>query len=161
VNTSAVRTIVLDAGVDIRRPIEDVFDYCVDLGHETEWNPALRRIEGLTPGRPRLGTCYVAEFADGQRMHISYRGIERPSSWTTSGVSERLEATSHGVLTSDGDVTHLEVHLEVRPRGPLRYLGPLLRPFVARRERRNLANIKALLEAELAAVEADPAPSAT
>jgi hypothetical protein len=147
VKAPAVRPIVLDTAVDIRRPIEDVFDYCVDLCHETEWNPSLRRIEGLTPGRARTGTRYVAEFSDGQRMVISYRGVDRPSSWTSAGVSDRLEAVSHGELTTDGISTHLDLHVEVRPRGRMRFLSPLLRPLVSRRERRNLANIKAQLEA--------------
>jgi uncharacterized protein YndB with AHSA1/START domain len=145
-NTKTKRTIVFDTGIDIRRPIEDVFDYCVDLAHEPEWNPHLRRIEGLTPGRPRAGTRYVAEFDDGQRMVISHRGVDRPCGWTTAGASDRLEARSRGSLTSDGGITHLDVHMEVRPRGYLRFAGPFLRPLVTRRERRNLANIKAQLE---------------
>jgi uncharacterized protein YndB with AHSA1/START domain len=147
VSTWTDEPIVFDTDVDIRRPIEDVFDYCVDLAHEPEWNPHLRRIEGLTPGRTRVGSRYVAEFDDGQRMVISYRGVDRPCGWTSAGVSERLEATERGELTSDGEVTHLSLHFEVRPRGTLRFAGPLLRPVVARRERRNLAKIKAQLEA--------------
>jgi uncharacterized protein YndB with AHSA1/START domain len=143
VKPSTERPIVLDAGVDIRRPIEEVFDYCVDLAHEPEWNPDLRRIEGLTPGRPRAGSRYVAEFEDGERMVISYRGVDRPCGWVSAGASDRLETTSRGQLTSDGEVTHLELHVEVRPRGPIRHARSLLRPFVARRERRNLDNIKA------------------
>jgi hypothetical protein len=155
VNASNARTIVLDTGVDIRRPIEDVFDYCVDLGHEPEWNPEVRRIEGLTPGRPRLGSAYVAEFADGQRILISFRGLERPSCWTTEEVSDQLEAISHGELTSDGETTHLELHLEIRPRGALRLLGPLSRLVLAHGERRHLDAIKARLEAELEQLPVD------
>jgi uncharacterized protein YndB with AHSA1/START domain len=161
VRLTTERPIVLDTGVDIRRPIEEVFDYCVDLAHEPEWNPHLRRIEGLTPGRPRAGSRYVAEFDDGQRMVISYRGVDRPCGWISAGASDRLEATSRAQLTSDGDVTHLELHVEVRPRrGLLRYAGGLLRPVVARRERRNLANIKAQLEALATEVERAVEPAA-
>jgi hypothetical protein len=146
VHRPSPRTIVLDTGVDIHRPMEEVFDYCIDLGHETEWDPHIRRVEGLTPGRPRLGSRYVAEFHDGHRMIVRHDAVDRPCAWRSSGMSDRLTATLSTELTARGEVTRLREHLEIEPRGALRYAGPLLRPLLARRERRNLAALKRALE---------------
>jgi hypothetical protein len=154
------RSIVLDTGIDIHRPMEEVFDYCVDLGHETEWDPHLRRVEGLTPGRPRLGSRYVVEFHDGHRMVVRHDAVDRPSAWRSSGSSARLDATVTTELVRRGEVTRLREHLEITPRGPLRYAGPLLRPLLARRERRNLAALKRALETQHDTTEIAPIPAA-
>jgi uncharacterized protein YndB with AHSA1/START domain len=34
--------IVVEAEVDIKRPPDDVFDYCSDHRHEPEWNPMMK-----------------------------------------------------------------------------------------------------------------------
>jgi len=52
--------------VEIARSPEDVFDYCVALAHEPEWNPKARHVVKLTDGPVGLGTRFEAEFLKGR-----------------------------------------------------------------------------------------------
>lgn len=60
----------VDNAVEIARSPEDVFDYCVDLAREPEWNPKARRVEKLTEGPIGLGTPFEAEFLTGNATTI-------------------------------------------------------------------------------------------
>jgi hypothetical protein len=44
--THARVLVVVENTIDIRSSRKDVFDYCVDLTHEPEWNPKAKRVEG-------------------------------------------------------------------------------------------------------------------
>jgi hypothetical protein len=72
---------VVENTVDIRSSPEEVFDYCVDLTREPEWNPNARRVEKVS-GPTGLGTRYEAEFL---------KGNPRPSIWCASNA--RLPGT--------------------------------------------------------------------
>jgi hypothetical protein len=141
------RRLVVDTGVDIHRPIETVFDDGVDLTHGTGFEPSCRRVESLTPGRPRPGSRYVAELAGGERLVVRHEQLDRPVRWSSSASSSHLRASLVTELAArDGEVTRVRRHLEVEPMGVWRYARPLLRPWLVRRERRCLAAVKRTLE---------------
>jgi uncharacterized protein YndB with AHSA1/START domain len=100
VTTEGPRGAVIENAVEIRRPPEDVFDYCTDLGREPEWNPRTRRIEKLTGGPIGLGTRYEGEWVKGDPMTIEFVRFERPTVWASVGRSRRLVATSESPESS-------------------------------------------------------------
>jgi hypothetical protein len=53
-----VEAAVVENEAEIRRPSEEVFDYCTDLTREHEWNPKTRRVEKLTGGPIGAGTRF-------------------------------------------------------------------------------------------------------
>jgi hypothetical protein len=59
------RAAIVENTVGIESSPEDVFDYCVDLSHQSERNPKLRRVAKLTDGPLGVGTRYKAEFTPG------------------------------------------------------------------------------------------------
>jgi hypothetical protein len=61
---------VVENTVDIARSAEDVFDYCVDLTREPEWNAKAKRVEKLSAGPIGLGTRHEAEFLKGNPTAI-------------------------------------------------------------------------------------------
>ena len=75
---------VVENAVDIARSPEDVFDYCVDLTREPEWNPKARRVEQVTAGPIGLGTRYEAEFLKGNTTTIEFVRFEHPVAWASS-----------------------------------------------------------------------------
>jgi uncharacterized protein YndB with AHSA1/START domain len=146
VTTEGPRGAVIENAVEIRRPPEDVFDYCTDLGREPEWNPRTRRIEKLTGGPIGLGTRYEGEWVKGDPMTIEFVRFERPTVWASVGRSRRLVATSESHVSKTPAGARLVTRVELEPRGALRVLRPVLGRVMRRREERNLLAIKATLE---------------
>ena len=138
--------VIVENAVDIRRSPEEVFDYCTDILREPEWNPRTRRVGKLTEGPIGLGTRFEGEWIKGNPMVIEYVRFERPTRWASVGRSTRLDARSEGRVSATRHGTHLTIRMELRPRGLLTLLLPLMRRTMHRREDRNLATIKAILE---------------
>lgn len=139
--------VVVEAGVDIRRSPEDVFDYCSDPRREPEWNPMMKRIVKVTDGPIAVGCRFTPEFAKGPTMVLECIGYERPSAWAFTGDSHALKATSWGRVVPTSEGAHLVMRMELEPRGLLRLATPLLRRCVTSMFPRDVDNIKARLEA--------------
>jgi uncharacterized membrane protein len=137
---------VVENAVDIARSAEDVFDYCTDLTREPEWNPKAKRVEKVTAGPIGLGTRYEAEFLKGDPMTIELVRFERPIAWKSVGRSRRLDAKGEGRVSATEEGARLVVRMELRPKGTLRLLLPVLGRFMHKQEERNLAAIKDVLE---------------
>ncbi|HEU0248026.1 MAG TPA: SRPBCC family protein [Gaiellaceae bacterium] len=137
---------VVENAIDIGRSPEDVFDYCTDLTREPEWNPKAKRVQKLSAGPIGLGTRYEAEFLKGSPMTIELVRFERPVAWESVGRSRRLDAKGEGRVSATEDGAHLVMRMELRPKGTLRLLLPILGRFMHKQEERNLAAIKQALE---------------
>jgi uncharacterized protein YndB with AHSA1/START domain len=138
--------VVVEAEVDIKRPPEEVFDYCSDHRHEPEWNPMMKRIDKLTGGPVGAGTQYAAEFVKGPPMVMECTRYERPATWSVTGDSPILKARGGWRVLPTADGSHLVVRVEMEPHGLLRLAGPLLRRREQPMFERDLNNIKARLE---------------
>lgn len=132
--------------IDIARSPEDVFDYCVDLAREPEWNPKAKRVEKITDGPIDLGTRFEGEFLKGNPMTIEYVRFERPVAWETSGHSRRMDAKGKGRISATAHGARLMMRMELSPKGALRFLLPILGRFMYQQQERNLAAIKQALE---------------
>jgi len=132
--------------IEIARSPEDVFDYCVDLAREPEWNPKARRVEKITDGPIGLGTRFEAEFLKGDAMTIDYVRFERPAVWETLGRSPRLKVKGEGRISATERGARLAMRMELSPKGALRLLLPILGRFMHQQQERNLAAIKQALE---------------
>jgi Polyketide cyclase / dehydrase and lipid transport len=137
---------VVENAIDIARSPGDVFDYCTDLTREPEWNPKAKRVEKVTDGPIGLGTRYEAEFLKGNPMTIELVRFERPVAWETVGRSRRVDAVGEGLVSATEEGARLLMRMELRPKGTLRLLLPILGRFMHKQEERNLVAIKEALE---------------
>jgi hypothetical protein len=136
----------VESVTEIARSPEAVFDYCVDLAREPEWNPKARRVAKLTDGAIGLGTRFEAEFLKGDAMTIEYVRFERPVAWETVGRSPRLDVKGAGRIAATEHGVHLVMQMELHPKGSLRLLLPILGRFMHQQQERNLRAIKKVLE---------------
>lgn len=141
--------VVVEAEVDIRRPPEEVFDYCSDHRHEPEWNPVMTRIEKLTDGPVGAGTRYAAEFAKAPPMVMQCTRYERPAAWFVVGESRALTARGGWRVLPAADGSRLVMRTEMELHGALKLLAQLLRRRMQPMFQRDLNNVKARLEAAL------------
>jgi uncharacterized protein YndB with AHSA1/START domain len=149
--------VAVEAAVDIRRSLEDVFDFVSDPRREPEWNPMMKRTVKLTDGPIGVGDRFTTEFANGPAMVLECIGYERPRSWAFKGESRALKATSEGRVVPTPEGAHLAMRMTVEPRGLLWLATPLLRRRLISMFPRDVDNIKVRLEADERAEPGDPA----
>ncbi len=119
------------ATVRSRRPAAETFDYLATFSNAADWDPGVLAGEQLDPGPVTVGTRFrlVVPFL-GLRMPLtspvtSYQPGHEVVLAATSGL---LRATDKIVVTGAAGGSAVSYEAEVRLRGPLRPLGPLLRP---------------------------------
>ena len=61
---------------------EELFDYCVDLRNELEWNPTVISMEKLTDGPIGVGTRYLARWKGApSAIEVTCVEFDRPRRW--------------------------------------------------------------------------------
>ena len=140
--------------VVINRPAAEVGRYLADIERQTEWSD-MTVSRKLTEGPVRAGTRAYGEVAMGPvklgwtwevidvdpERGMSYRTISKSS----LGMDGSLRLSPEGPTA-----TRVDAVVEVRTRGVLRVLEPLLRGEITRNEAGELDRLKAVLEREAA-----------
>ena len=119
------------ATVESRRPATETFGYLATFSNAAEWDPGVLAGEHLDPGPAGAGSRFrlVVPFL-GLRMSLTHEVIRCVPGRevllaATSGV---LRSTDQIVVTGGADDSTVSYDAEVRLRGPLQVLDPLLRP---------------------------------
>jgi uncharacterized protein YndB with AHSA1/START domain len=139
---------VIESEADIGRPPEDVFDYCSDHAHETEWNVKMTGVRRLDDAPIGVGARYRMEFVTGPPMTSECVRFERPHVWEMVGESRALRSAWRGRIGPRADGSHLTLRMEIQLRGVLRLATPFLRRRMQPELDRDIARIKARLEGE-------------
>ena len=119
------------ATVPSHRPAAETFTYLATFSNTAEWDPGVLAGEQLDPGPVRPGTRFrlVVPFL-GRRMPLTYHvtSYQPGHEVVLAATSGLLHATDTIVVTSVAGGSAVSYEAEVRLRGPLRLLDPLLRP---------------------------------
>src|ERR1044071_8232539 len=139
-------TVVIEAGADIRRSAEEVFDYASDPASEPEWNIRVKRVQKLTGGPAGVGTRYRIAFTQGPPAISECVRFDRPGYWEHAGESKIISSGCSGQVVAKDDGSHLLLRMQLRPRGLLRLALPLVRRRMQRELARDVVTIKVRLE---------------
>jgi uncharacterized protein YndB with AHSA1/START domain len=142
------RLAVIEAEADIQRSPEEVFDYCSDHTHEPEWNSKMKDVEKLADTPIGLGTRYRMGFTSAPSVISECVRFERPSVWEMVGRSRVMRFGWRGRVLPTGDGAHLILRMEIQLHGLLGVAAPLLRRRMRPELERDIATIKAKLEAQ-------------
>jgi hypothetical protein len=119
------------ATIESRRSAAETFRYLSTFSNAVDWDPGVLAAEQLSPGPVGVGTRFrlVVPFL-GRRMPLTYEVTRYApdSAVDLAAVSGILRATDRIVVTAGADGSIVGYEAEVRLRGPLRVLHPLLRP---------------------------------
>jgi hypothetical protein len=140
----------IEGGIVIGRPVDVVFDYVADQSNEPQYNPQMVRAEKITSGPVRKGTRFRSAVASRGRtveMLIECTGYDRPKLLATTttmaqadiGYTLRFEPIPAGTL--------MRWSGQVRPKGALRLLGPVITWLGIGQEQRIWTALKQHLEA--------------
>jgi uncharacterized protein YndB with AHSA1/START domain len=113
--------------IRIAAPVERVFDTAADSRNEPSFNPAMTGVELLTPLPIGLGTRFRARMGKaGGEMLVELTEFERPHRLSSRTASSMMETTEGLTFAAEGDGTVMSWDWQVRPKGWMRMLGPLV-----------------------------------
>jgi len=141
--------------VTSRRPAAETFAYLAVFSNAAIWDPGVLAGEQLDPGPVGPGTRFrlTVPFL-GRPMPLTYRitSYDHGRRVVLTATSRLLHATDTIAVSGGADGSAVSYEAEVRLRGPLQVLDPLLRPgFRAVAERAAAGLARALSQ--------DPAPT--
>jgi hypothetical protein len=149
----------IEGKILIYRPPEEVFDFAADSRNEPSFNPAMTGVELLTPLPIGLGTRFRARMGRaGTPMLVELTEFDRPHRLGSRTTSAMMQTSGALTFAADGDSTVMSWDWQVRPKGWMRMLSPLVRPLGGRMERRIWTSMKRYLENTAAQPVTRPAP---
>jgi Polyketide cyclase / dehydrase and lipid transport len=133
----------------INRPVEEVFDFVADERNEPRYNPRMRDAEQVSEGPIGVGTRFRTELETMGRtmpMVVEFTGFERP--WRLGSVTRSSMMDTEGALTFEPvpGGTRMCWSWDVRPRGALKLMAPIVGVIGRRQEQSVWGNLKRLLE---------------
>jgi len=141
-----VRALSYNIETLIRRPAEDVFDFCSDLHSELRWNPRVKYVEKLTEGPVGVGTRYRAQWANSGPTVVEVVQFDRPRSWETHTNARGMSIRFQGTVTDAAPGARYTADLELRPRRLARLVAPLALWAMRRQDQQNMRRIREALE---------------
>ncbi len=141
---------LIESGVDIARPPEDVFSYVTDPSRFGEWQSGVvsGHIEG--DGPPGVGSrCMMTRRIGGSdRTSTSeITEISPPRSWAIRGIDGPIRANVNVTVTplQDGGQSHVTIQLDFQGYG----MGKMLLPMVVRQARKEVPQSCQILKQRL------------
>lgn len=140
---------VVEGEIVIARPVEEVFDFVADQRNEPRYNARMLRAEKLTDGPLGAGTRFRAEIEGRRRpveMTIECTEYERPRRLASTTHLSAMEIRGGLAFEPVLEGTRMRWRWNLRPRGLLKLLGPLVVRMGRRQEQEVWTSLKRLLE---------------
>lgn len=130
----------------IERPAEEIFDLLADIRRNPEWCPAFTGSEKLTDGPVGRDAVFRTSMRGMGDLQIRITRYERPRRiWFTTS-AKAAEIRHNFVLMPRKGGTRVEQEIDVRPRGVLRMVAPVMALMLRRSVQSNTAALKTYLE---------------
>ena len=126
----------------IRRPPQDVFDYCSDLRSELQWNPNVKYVEKLTDGPVGVGTRYQAQWSNSGPTAVEVVQFDRPRGWETQATARGMGVRFRGTVTDAPSGARSTADLELHPKGLAWVVAPLALLAMRRQDQQNMRRIR-------------------
>lgn len=139
----------IEGEILIGRPIEEVFDFVADQRNEPHYNPRMIRAAKITGGPVGKGTVFrsaAKSMGRAAEMRIELTGYDRPARLASRTIMR--QADMEGMLTFEPAPpgTRMRWSWQVRPKGAVRLLAPLITWMGRRQEQTIWASMKRYLE---------------
>jgi len=140
--------------VSVDRPVEDVWEFISNFENTTRWSRNVLEARQTSNGPLGIGsTLQTAVKAFGRRRTADYRVTEyEPNhAFAFTVTSGPMTSRARYSVEPAGAGTRLTASGEAETKGLYRLLAPILLRTLKRHSREDLANLKRLLEASVAA----------
>jgi uncharacterized protein YndB with AHSA1/START domain len=133
----------------INQPVELVFDCVADQRNEPNYNPQMLRSEMITDGPIGVGTRFRATTQSGRReveMLIEVTEYQRPRRFGSRTTMSSADIDGGLTFEPVNRATRMSWSWDVRPKGSLRLLAPLVARLGRRQEQTIWTALKDQLE---------------
>ena len=123
----------LQGSLDVGRPPDIVFDTVAD--ERNVYDPSVLHADKLTKGPLGVGTRFwsvVRGWRAPVETIVTITGFDRPRRLHTMTSAAGVDIASEMTFSAQGRGTRILWRCDLRPRGVLRLLGPLLGPVAKR-----------------------------
>jgi hypothetical protein len=141
-----MKTLSYSTETVIRRPLEDVFDFCSDLRSELQWNPKVKYVEKLTDGPVGVATRYRARWSNSGPTTVEVVGFDRPRSWETTTRARGMMIRFRGTVTDAAPGARYTASLELHPTRLAWLVAPLALLAMRRQDQHHMDRIREALE---------------
>lgn len=143
-------TINLRESIEIHRPVEEVYDYVVNVENVQKWQPAVSEVKRLTAGPIRVGTKFSeVAMMMGRRIQttceITHLEPNSTVAWNATSDGPMEYQTTY-TFEAIGSSTRLKIAGAFRGKGLWRLLEPILKGELKKESRHELAAMKAIIE---------------
>jgi Polyketide cyclase / dehydrase and lipid transport len=133
--------------ITVSRPVDAVFDFVADECNEPRYNAPTVRAEQISEGPIGEGARFYTELRMMGRtmpMVVEFTGYERPS--RLASVTRSPMMRTEGALTFEpvDEGTRIHWSWDVRPRGAMKLMAPLVGMLGPRQERETLGQPQAV-----------------
>jgi uncharacterized protein YndB with AHSA1/START domain len=140
----------IDGEIVIDRPVDVVFDYVAEQSNEPQYNPQMVRAEKITAGPVGAGTKFRSAVASRGRtaeMLIEITGYDRPHRLASATTMQQADISYTLTFEPAGSGTRMRWSGQVRPKGAVNLLGPLIAWTGRHQEQRIWTSLKQHMEA--------------
>jgi hypothetical protein len=139
----------LSATVIINRPDVEVFDYVMEVSHDSQWRSGVVEAGYTSDGPIGVGTTGFDRIeANGREMMATWTTIEfEPGEfarWTLD--SGPIRGTGGYICIQAGHDTRFTLEAHIRPAGWYRLFGPIFGMIGRRQNRADVRKLKTILE---------------
>src|SRR3712207_2399300 len=113
----------------VDRPVEEVFALMADVRNETRWNTQVSRAELLTSEPVAKGSRFMT-VNRGQEYAAEIVEFLPDEAVTFEVTGKQMDITARMTFTGDGSTTRMHGTFELRPKGPMKLLLPVLGPAI-------------------------------
>lgn len=123
------------------------FDLMADVRNETRWNATVSVAELRSEGPIREGSKFLTVYR-GVENEVTLTEFDRPERLVVVAANDRMEIdTTYTFAVSNGG-TRLVVATDVKPKGLISVLSPLLRLYMRREVAKKYATVKRAIESQ-------------
>jgi len=139
----------MSATIDINRPVAEVFDYVMEVTHDTEWRTGV--VEAAFTSNEPLGlgtTGFDRISANGREMVSEWTVFEyEPGKLTRWNLdSGPIRGSGGYTCERSGDGTRFTLESYAKPAGWFRLMGPIFTRIGRKQNNADVQKLKAILE---------------
>lgn len=133
----------------IERPIEEVFDFVADERNEPKYNAQMTQADKVTPGSIGVGTkfhSFMTGVGGTAEMTVEFIEFIRPKRIVETTHLSTMDINGALYFEPVAEGTRMTWVWDLRPRGFLKFLGPIVGRIGDRQERTIWSGLKRLME---------------
>jgi uncharacterized membrane protein len=141
----------IEESVVIRRPVEKVFAYATNVKNAPQWESAILEVEQTSQGPAGVGTTFRgANKVMGRRMAWTSKVTEYEPNKKAGETISSGSTVIENRLTFDPveGGTKVTIVYDMKVGGLLKLFAPMLVSSIRKEIKRNLGNLKSILEAQ-------------